>query len=280
MERLVTTLVYALLVHGVVLLGFNFDWDSSDRNRYEPGMEITLVNPRRQAVTLEQADFLANANQQGGGNAERRELPTTRLQGTPDPVAATAKRDGAASPVRLSNQEVLATSRPKPDRTTIAPPEKKHLTRPEKLTSGSLLAQAREFARLEAQLAVQQNAYAKLPKKKFLSAQTREYKYAAYLEHWRARVEKIGNLNYPLAASQQGITGSLRLSVELNRDGTVRDIRLRRSSGYPILDQAAMHIINLAAPFAPFPDNIKEEADVLVITRTWQFLPGNRLTSN
>lgn len=280
-DRLAMTLVYALLMHGVLILGLNFDLGRARPEPYEPGMEITLVNPGQQEENPA-ADFLANANQQGGGNQEAKTLPTARLAGRPDaqsevaavtaqPIPVSPSRQDAVSPMTIDKRRPEKISEPKP--AVAAPPRKR-------ISGAMLMAQAREYARLEAQLAAQANEYAKMPRKKYLNASTREYKYSAYLEHWRTRVERIGNLNYPQAASQRGITGSLRLSVEVNADGSVRDILLRKSSGYEVLDQAAMHIVRLAAPFADFPEHIRKDTDVLVITRTWQFLPGNRLSSH
>lgn len=275
------TLVYALLMHGVLILGFNFDLGFGKKELYEPGMEITLVNPKIQQQD-QAADFLANAAQQGGGNVEKKERPTTRLKGTPDPNQPELLNQqsvaGAITPPEQTT-EILAVKKPDLDKVPSKPLPKEEKKEKKHLNSALLLSQAREFAQLEAQLAAQQNAYAKLPRKKYLSASTKEYKYSAYLEHWRAKVEEVGNLNYPQAASSKGLTGSLRLTVELNPDGTVRDILIHRSSGYQVLDQAAMHIINLAAPFAAFPEAIRKETDILIITRTWQFLSGNRLSS-
>ncbi|MEJ2760202.1 MAG: energy transducer TonB [Gammaproteobacteria bacterium] len=95
------------------------------------------------------------------------------------------------------------------------------------------------------------------------------------MEAWRAKVERVGNLNYPQEAQRQGLSGSLILDVALNPDGSVKKIIVRRSSGYKVLDDAAIRIVKLASPFAPFPDDIRKETDILHITRTWQFLANS-----
>ena len=110
------------------------------------------------------------------------------------------------------------------------------------------------------------------PRRKFISASTKEYKYAAYMEAWRANVVNVGNNNYPEEAKNLGLSGDVILDVALNQDGTVNDITIRRSSGEKILDDAAVTTVKLASPFAPFPDSFKDEIDILHITRTWQFL--------
>ena len=92
------------------------------------------------------------------------------------------------------------------------------------------------------------------------------------MEAWRAKVERVGNLNYPDDARKNNLSGSLILDVSLNADGSVNQITVRRSSGSKILDDAAIHIVELSSPFAPFPDQIRKETDILHITRTWQFL--------
>ena len=106
---------------------------------------------------------------------------------------------------------------------------------------------------------------------KYLGARTRAYKYAVYMEAWRSKVEQVGDLNYPVGTHGRKLGGDLRLDVALNADGSVHSIDLLRSSGNAKLDQSAIEIVRLAAPFAPFPDNIREETDILHIVRTWQF---------
>lgn len=122
-------------------------------------------------------------------------------------------------------------------------------------------------------------AHDHLPREKFVSARTREHKYAAYMDAWRIKVEAIGNLNYPEEARRQGLTGELVLDVALKQDGSVKYMTVLRSSGSSILDEAALRIVRLAAPFAPFPEAIRSETDFLHIIRTWRFERGNRLIS-
>ncbi len=110
-------------------------------------------------------------------------------------------------------------------------------------------------------------------------ARTQEYVFAAYMDAWQRKVERIGNLNYPDEAKRHRLAGSLILQVDLNPDGTVRDVQLLRSSGEKILDDAAIRIVRLSAPYAPFTPAMREETDILQIIRTWQVLAGNRLTA-
>ena len=92
------------------------------------------------------------------------------------------------------------------------------------------------------------------------------------MDAWRRKVEMVGNLNYPQEAKKLNLSGSLILDVALNKDGTINEITLRKSSGKKLLDDAAIRIVELAAPFAPFPMNIENQVDILHILRTWQFI--------
>lgn len=140
----------------------------------------------------------------------------------------------------------------------------------------ALLTSSFKIASLSAEIQRKLEERAKRPRRKFISASTKEYKYAAYMEAWRAKVERVGNLNYPDAARRNKLSGNLILDVALNADGTVNQINVRRTSGSRVLDDAAIRIVELSSPFAPFPDNIKAETDIMHITRTWQFLENNR----
>ena len=119
-----------------------------------------------------------------------------------------------------------------------------------------------------------------LDRLKAINASTQEYQYAAYLEAWRSKVEKIGNLNYPDEAKRNKLHGNLLMHVAVRADGSVEQIRVVRSSGHRLLDDAAVRIVRLSAPFAPFPPEIRKNVDVLDITRTWQFLDGGTLFSS
>ena len=145
------------------------------------------------------------------------------------------------------------------------------------LSAAAILAsRGQELARLNAKLVEDTAAFANRPRRKAISASTQEYKYASYLETWRRKVEAIGNLNYPEEARRRKLYGNLILQVGVRADGSLEEVRVLRSSGSTILDEAAVRIVHLAAPFAPFPPDIRRETDFLDITRTWQFLSNNR----
>jgi len=172
-------------------------------------------------------------------------------------------------------------SEPEPD-TLVAetPPPPDPLEAPPSKTADAaqiLNSRNQEIARLTASLEARTAAYASRLRRRSVSASTREFRYANYLAAWARKVERIGNLNYPQAAKEQHLHGNLILHVAVRKDGTVEAIRVVRSSGYDVLDQAAVNIVKLAAPYSPFPPDIAGETDVLDIVRTWQFMRGGRL---
>ena len=173
-------------------------------------------------------------------------------------------------PEPTPDPEILAAETPPAEALEAPPPPVVDATQ-------ILGSRDREIARLTASLEARATAYAKRQRRKSISASTREVRYASYLGAWARKVERIGNLNYPQAAKDQRIYGSLILHVAVRRDGSVEAIRIVRSSGQDVLDQAAVKIVELAAPFAPFPPEIAAETDVLDIIRTWQFQRGGKL---
>ncbi|PKO44628.1 MAG: energy transducer TonB [Betaproteobacteria bacterium HGW-Betaproteobacteria-22] len=148
-----------------------------------------------------------------------------------------------------------------------------------KLDLADLTATALEMDRLEAIISRQQDEYQKRPKRKFVGGRTKEYRYALYVEAWRQKVEKIGNLNYPEAAKSLKLYGQLQMTVSIKADGSIESIEINRSSGHKVLDAAAKHIVELGAPYAKFPDDIRKEIDVLSITRTWTFTKEDNLAT-
>jgi protein TonB len=186
----------------------------------------------------------------------------------PQPITAQAP-----PPAPEPTTRVLSTVGASPRRTPL--PEERPDAEPLPLPTGqSLMQQSIEMARLQAEIARKQELYAKRPKRKFISASTQEYEYAAYMRAWVEKVERLGNLNYPEEARRQGLAGRLIMTVSVGRDGSVKGVVLQRSSGYKVLDEAARRVVELASPFAPLP-RTREDIDILEITRTWDYRNGN-----
>ena len=281
-DRLGATVVFAVLAHLIVILGVTFVHEDRPERRITT-LDVVLVPPSFETPP-ERADFLAQANRDGDGNDIERVRPETS---PPPPVAAVPEMTVAgasvhgqpATPVEPAREaDRMPASHPvgipaSPSSPGVAPPAAP-ATDPVLSTS-----RGREIAALSAEIERKLRAYAERPRRKWISARTREHAFAAYMDAWRRKVERVGNLNYPGEAARQGLSGSLLLEVALNPDGTVEDIALRRSSGRPVLDDAAVGIVRLAAPFARFPESIANEVDVLHIQRTWIFHSDNRISS-
>ena len=173
---------------------------------------------------------------------------------------------------KVAETKDLKTTETKPTPEKEKTRVKKTIKKPKTPSATELLTNSFKIASLSAEIRRKMEAKAQRPRRKFISATTKEFKYAAYMESWRSKVERVGNLNYPEQARRQKLSGSLVLDVALNGDGTIHEITIRRSSGEKVLDDAAIRIVELASPYAPFPQHIKDETDILHIMRTWQFL--------
>jgi protein TonB len=130
-----------------------------------------------------------------------------------------------------------------------------------------------EMARKTAEIMREQQLYAMRPKKKFFSASTQEYEYAPYIRKYAMRLERVGNLNFPDEVRRRNLSGSVIVAVEINRNGSIAGITVSGPSGIPALDHAAVHTVQLAAPFPELP-RTKDNPDIISITRTFRFLPG------
>ncbi len=280
-DRLSLTLFIAAAVHSILILGVSFEMPDFELNPPTlPTLEITLVH-HRSDETPDKADFLAQASQLGGGDAQQKTRPQSPVSApslVPKAGDAQAAAPAAPKPVQATDKPALTA-----DHARISLPDDERPvpeTPPTPVSAAQLMNQTREMASLSTEISREYQFDAQRPRQKYISAQTRESKYAAYMEAWRAKVERIGNLNFPDEAKRQNMTGSLILDVTLNANGTIKNIEILRPSGHAVLDRAAMRIVRLAGPYAPFPPAIKEETDLLHIVRTWQFLSGNRLSTS
>jgi protein TonB len=140
--------------------------------------------------------------------------------------------------------------------------------------AAQLMQQSQNMASLHPETSPQRQWKSSLPRREFISANTREYEFASYMSAWVSKVERVGNLNYPSELRQRQLHGDLILTVGIHQNGTVESIDVKRSSGVPEIDRAAINIVQMAAPYAPLPDNITDRVDILHITRTWRFETG------
>ncbi len=165
-------------------------------------------------------------------------------------------------------EEVAEQQKPEEKAQEKQVPEKPKLP-PTPSAMALMVERRRQIASLSAQLEDRMKKLSERSKKKIITSTTKEYKYAAYMKVWENKVVRVGNLNYPAAAKKNKLSGCLTLAVEINKDGSINKIDVRRSSGHKILDDAAVHTVELAAPYPPFPDDFPE--DSLIIVRTWKY---------
>ena len=273
--RLGATMVLSVLLHAMVILGIGFAVE--DAAPVMPTLDVILTQTKS-ALTPAQADFLAQAANQGGGEHDKSTRPTAPQAGPlPQPIDGLAPRPLRAqtpAPSPPPDARVISSTNA---RETMPSPQPRQEIEVTPLPPGQeKIDRDIEMARLAAEIQLRSQQYAKRPKRKFVSASTREYAWAQYLRGWVDRVERVGNLNYPDEARRRRIGGLVVISVAVRRDGSVENTRIVQSSNIPILDNAALRIVKLSEPFAPLPKT-QDDPDVLHVTRTWQFMPGGEL---
>jgi len=282
--RRVSVIGVAILVSvalHVVAMMVHFTFGSGRVTDNSPQLQIALVNAKS-ASKPARADILAQANLDGGGNTEkdrRAKTPLPVLQNEP-PRQTVAVASARVEAQENATREMLTQLR---SGVVVPMPEQKPVDDSEQTdspTANEMMQRTLEAMRLEAQIARDMDAYQKIPRRKFIGAQAKEYRFARYVEDWRMKVERIGNTNYPEVARQNRLYGSLILSVSIRADGSIENVEVKKKSGHRLLDAAAVKIVELAGPYSPFPEDIRRDTDILNITRTWTFAKGDELHSD
>lgn len=272
------TVLFSLILHALVIFGITFSIAKPKATL--PSLDVTLVNTANRQQPRH-ADYLAQASNSGGGNSDTAHKPSQPFSSplpqpdpgiAPHPVHASATRPQPQTGPRMITTSAVSnfTVRSEPQQRAQPTPE----TPPARRNQREM-----QMARLAAEVNAESRAYAKRPHKKFISANTREYAYAAYMRAWTQRVERVGTINFPSTARHGRLTGQLILTVGLNRDGSIHSIDVIQSSGRTLLDADAKRIVRLAAPFPPIP-HTGEHVDLLYITRTYRFLHGGTLETH
>jgi protein TonB len=264
-DRLVLMLLIAAAFHALIILGIGFNpLDRVKQDPVTPTLDITIVNPNRELPT-EEYDYLADASQDGAGNTAEKVKPQeetiAQSMSTPPPSEKLAA-------TRVITREDSAVKNPE---VTETPAET------DSPSAAEMINRSMEMISLNEEINQSLKAYSTAPKQKYISARTREFLYASYMRDWVTKVERVGDLNYPDEARRRQLSGSLIVDVAIDQKGEVLEIKVVRPSGHKLLDDAAVRIVRLAAPFAPLPENIRKDTDILHITRTWEFTSSNRL---
>lgn len=270
-SRLLTACVGVSVLLHAILLSIHFKFPEALKFTSNQPLEVILVNAKTTEKPAK-ARALAQANLDGGGNTDQ-----DRRAKTPMPVTKTTEgRDLAQAQSRVreleaQQQKLLAMAKALPPMAGSEAPRQAPTEEPAPNVNGRDLRDlALAAMKLQAQIDRRHEEYQKRPRKQFIGASASEYRFARYEEDWRIKVERVGTLNYP-AEARGKLQGNLRLEVTLRPDGTVESVRLDRSSGLKVLDDAAFRIVRMAAPYGEFPADIRKDTDLLVITRTWFF---------
>ena len=271
-DRLPAMLFLAALVHGVLILGVAFNPALSDPFAQAISLEVTIVaDPDQRIERPDEAEYLAQASQQGGGNTEKQVRPSAEPENQ-SPIDNPGDADGDGF-VDLASHEVaadqvLATSR---DRDITLPENPRQDPQPVDSTARALEKGS------ELTLPLPQEDRSTLlihddnPRQLVISADTRESNIAGYLDDWKRRIEAVGAEYFPELGTLEGLTGSPTLEVAISASGDLSEVIIRRSSGSAVLDQAALDILRRASPFEPFPEAIRGDYDSLRFAYKWLF---------
>jgi len=276
-RHLTLALGVSLFLHAI-LLSIHFKLPEAFDRAREQALDVILVNSKH-ASKPEKAQAKAQANLDAGGNTEaplraKTPLPPTREARPGTDILAAQQRI-----VQLEKQQREMMTRPGAERTLRADGDPSPRAPEIEIFGRDLVTSAKAMLRMEAEIARSVEEYNQRPKRKSIGARVEEYRFAQYVEDWRQKVERVGNLNYPPAAKGR-LYGNLVLTVAIKSDGSLERIELNRGSGHKLLDEAAQRIVRLAAPYAAFPDAIRRDTDIIEITRTWSFTGSDQLQAN
>ena len=272
-DRFMLFLVLATGLHALLFFGVSFGLNLNPVPRLADTLDVVLVQWRSEDEP-EEADYLAQVSQSGGGDTTEPTRPSEEFSSelpVPKQGQDMASAEMRVPEVSIEERKVIAVETLSDDAVRETDIEQPDTEIP---SAAELLQQSTEMASLQPELSQERQWQSKLPRREFISANTREYEFASYMSAWVSKVERVGNLNYPSELRRQKLHGDLVLTVGINQNGTVESIDVMRSSGITDIDKAAIRIVRLAAPYAPLPDNITERVDILHITRTWRFETG------
>ena len=274
---LAISVAVSIFLHAILLtIHFRFPDALRWKSASQP-LEVILVNSKTRDKPS-RAKALAQANLDGGGNTDEKRRATSAAPVTNprDPGRDLADTQRRQRELEAQQQKLLAVNREQGAKVP-AESQRQASEEPSPQVSGRDMAdRSLAMLNLQAQIARQTQAYQERPRKRFIGANAREYRFAQYEEEWRAKIERVGTINYP-AEARGKLYGVLQLTVTIRPDGSVESIDLNKPSGMRVLDKAAFRIVQMAAPFAAFPADIRKDTDLLVITRTWFFAQGDKI---
>jgi periplasmic protein TonB len=275
-DRMLTTCFLAALFHGIVILGVTFSSPGDKTNGDDArALEVVLVNDQAPSVANNpNAQYLSERTQRGSGNTLKRErtlIPKSSLMpversGIPSGDGLAAHQTGTVT----GDEELIATQQPAQKIFYFASPTAASV--PSQLPL--LLEKRPDLAMTPNDDGVELRMRGEAMHQLWIAADTRESDVAVYLDSWRRKIERVGTMNFPDIARRRKLSGTPVLEVTIGSDGKLLQTVVRRTSGHPEIDEAAMRILKLAAPFDPFPGELSAKHDEIRIAYEWQFLGG------
>lgn len=273
-RNLTLALAVSLFLHAL-LLSIHFKLPQALDRAREQALDVILVNARHAAKPT-QAQAKAQANLDGGGNVDEPRRAKTPLPATQQEQAGDDLTSAQARVAQMEARQRELLTQTQSARTAQVDADRLPPVPANEISGRDLATRALALARLEGEIARNIEEYNQRPKRRFLGARVTEYRFAQYVEDWRQKVERVGNLNYPDSARGK-LYGSLVLTVAIKQNGELERVEINRSSGHQVLDEAARRIVRLAAPYAVFPEAVRRDTDILEITRTWSFTGADQL---
>ena len=279
-DRFGMTFFLATIFHGIIILGVTFSISPPADSKTAPTLDIILVQTQTPAdiEESEDVDYLAQVSQLGGGDAEEkarsRELFSAATLSDEPGIALQASVQQVQQQKHNEQQALLTQQDAEYAINTEKTPVK---AEDDTTVNETNISENTQTARQAAEISDIIEEQASIDRTKYLNSSTKEFTPAEYMRNWINRVERVGNLNYPDQARRKKLSGTLILDVVINADGELVKTDLRQSSGHQILDDAAKRIVKLAAPYSAFPKKLRKEADVIHITRSWEFLNNSSI---
>ena len=274
---LAISVAVSILLHAMLLtIHFRFPEALRWKSASQP-LEVILVNSKTRDKPS-RAKALAQANLDGGGNTDdkRRATSAAPVTNPRDPGRDLADTQRRQRELEAQQQKLLAVNREQGARIPAESQRQASEEASPQVSGRDMADRSLAMLNLQAKIDRETQAYQERPRKLFIGASAAKYLFAQYEEEWRTKIERVGTLNYP-AEARGKLYGVLRLTVTIRPDGSVQTIELDHSSGLKVLDRAAFRIVQMAAPYAAFPADIRKDYDLLVITRTWFFAQGDKV---
>jgi periplasmic protein TonB len=275
-DRLMTTFFLAVLLHAIIILGVTFSAPADHGDGDEThGLEVLMVDNQAASAANPDAQYLAQRGQRGSGNS----LTTDRTQ-IPKSAPLTVVQAGAANgagggapeqnSADVGDEARVASTAPSPRIVYFGTNASADPSAAQQLLVSTVPTLGLSANEDGVELRIRGENRQAL----WVTADTRAADVAGYLDHWRRKIERIGTLNFPSVARRQKNSGTPVIAVVIDSHGRLSEAYIRKSSGHRELDDAALRILKLAAPFDPFPAELGATHDEIRIAYEWQFLGG------